>query len=137
MDTVNKETDIVKQQKRGKILVGRRQASQSIQQLTLPNLTVVGWIAKAWYTFVLVYIRGTGVPPIRTKLSYFSNLKKTYHAFAFKPVTVKFGKSSNFWMLFQMMCPIFNSIDIEYSYQEKKYVHTHSPAYLEHDQWAI
>ena len=42
-----------------------------------------------------------------------------YHAFAFKPITIKFGEFTNFWMLFQMTCPIFNSIDIEYSYQEK------------------
>ena len=34
-----------------------------------------------------------------------------------------------------MMCPIFNSIDIEYSYQEKKYVRTQSPARLERGKY--
>ena len=36
-------------------------------------------------------------------------------------------------MLFKTTCPIFNSVDTEYSYQEK-YVRTRSPARLEHGQ---
>ena len=56
----------------------------------------------------LVWIGGTGV--LQSILS--SLILKVYHAFVF-------GKFTNFWMLFQMTCPIFNSIDIEYSYQEK------------------
>ena len=63
----------------------------------------------------LVWIGGTGV--LQSILS--SLILKVYHAFAFKSITIKFGKFTNFWMLFQMTCPIFNSIDIEYSYQEK------------------
>ena len=63
----------------------------------------------------LVWIGGTGV--LQSILS--SLILKVYHAFAFKPITFKFGKFANFWMLFQMTCPIFNSIDIECSYQEK------------------
>ena len=62
-----------------------------------------------------VWIGGTGV--LQSILS--SLILKVYHAFAFKPITNKFGKFTNFWMLFQMTCPISNSIDIEYSYQEK------------------
>ena len=63
----------------------------------------------------LVWIGGTGVLP-----SILSSLiLKVYHAFAFKPITTKFGKFTNFCMLFQMTCPIFNSIDTEYLYQEK------------------
>ena len=63
----------------------------------------------------LVWIGGTGV--LQSILS--SLILKVYHAFAFKPITIKFGKFPNFWMLFQMTCTIFNSIDIECSYQEK------------------
>ena len=63
----------------------------------------------------LVWNGGTGV--LQSILS--SLILKVYHAFAFKPITIKFGKFTNFWMLFQMTCPIFNSIDIEYSCQEK------------------
>ena len=63
----------------------------------------------------LVWIGGTGV--LQSILS--SLILKVYHAFAFKPITIKLGKFTNFWMLFQMTCPIFNSIDIECSYQEK------------------
>ena len=59
----------------------------------------------------LVWIGGTGVLQ--------SILSSLYHAFAFKPITIKFGEFTNFWMLFQMTCPIFNSTDTEYSYQEK------------------
>ena len=66
----------------------------------------------------LVWIGGTGV--LQSILS--SLILKVYHAFAFKPITIKFGEFTNFWMLFQVMCPIFNSIDIEYSYQEKMFV---------------
>ena len=50
---------------------------------------------------------------------YYSLILKVYHAFVFKPITIKFGKFTNFWMLFQMTCPIFNSINTEYHYQEK------------------
>ena len=78
----------------------------------------------------LVRIGGTGV--LQSILS--SLILKVYHAFAFKPITIKFGEFTNFWMLFQMTCPIFNSIKIEHSYQ-KKYVRTQSPARLEHGQW--
>ena len=60
-------------------------------------------------------IGGTGV--LQSILS--SLILKVYHAFAFKPITIKFGKFTNFWMLFQMTYPIFNSIDFECSYQEK------------------
>ena len=60
----------------------------------------------------LVWIGGTGV--LQSILS--SLILKVYHAFAFKPITIKFGKFTNFWILFQMTCPIFNSIDNECSY---------------------
>ena len=63
----------------------------------------------------LILFGGTGV--LQSILS--SLILKVYHAFAFKPITIKFGEFTNFWMLFQMTCPIFNSIDIECSYQEK------------------
>ena len=63
----------------------------------------------------LVWIGGTGV--LQSILS--SLILKVYHAFAFKPITIKFVEFTNFWMPFQMMCPIFNSIDIKCSYQEK------------------
>ena len=63
----------------------------------------------------LVWIGGTDV--LQSILS--SLILKVYHAFAFKPITIKFGEFTNFWMLFQMTCPIFNSIDIEHLYQEK------------------
>ena len=67
----------------------------------------------------LVWIGGKGVPPVYTKLSCFSEFLKVNHSFALKPITVKVNKFTNFWMLFQMTCPSFNSINIEYSYQEK------------------
>ena len=63
----------------------------------------------------LVWIGGTGV--LQSILS--SLILKVYHACVFKPITIKFGTFTNFWMLFQMTCPIFNSIDTEYRYQEK------------------
>ena len=63
----------------------------------------------------LVWIGGTGV--LQSILS--SLILKVYHAFAFKPITIKFGEFTNFWMLFQMACSIFNSIDIECSHTEK------------------
>ena len=63
----------------------------------------------------LVWIGGTGV--LQSILS--SLILRVYHAFAFKPITIKFGEFTNFWMLFQMTCPIFNSIDIECSQQGK------------------
>ncbi len=63
----------------------------------------------------LVWIGGTGV--LQSILS--SLILNVNYTFAFKPITIKFGKFTNFWMLFQMTCPIFNSIDTEYSYQEK------------------
>ena len=63
----------------------------------------------------LVLIGGTGV--LQSILS--SLILKVYHAFVFKPITIIFGKFTNFWMLFQMTCSICNSIDIEFSYQEK------------------
>ena len=63
----------------------------------------------------LVWIGGTGV--LQSILS--SLILKVYHASAFKPITIKFGEFTHFWMLFQMTCPIFNSIHIEHSYQEK------------------
>ena len=63
----------------------------------------------------LVWIGGTGV--LQSILS--SLILKVYHAFGFNQITIKFGKFPNFWMLFQMTCPIFNLIDIESSYQEK------------------
>ena len=53
------------------------------------------------------------------KALLFQRFSKVYHAFAFKPITVKFSKFTNYWMLLEMACPILNSIDIEYSYQEK------------------
>ena len=64
---------------------------------------------------ILVWIGGTGV--LQSILS--SLILKVYHAFALKPITIKFGEFTNFWMLFKMTCPIFNLIDIECSYQEK------------------
>ena len=49
-----------------------------------------------------------------------SNPYQVYHTFAFKPITVKFGKFNNFWMFFQMMCSsFFDSMDIEYSYRRE------------------
>ena len=62
-----------------------------------------------------VWIGGTDV--LQSILS--SLILKVCHAFSFKPITIKFGELTNFWMLFQMTCPIFNSIDIEHLYQEK------------------
>ena len=63
----------------------------------------------------LVWIGGTGIlQSIPSSL-----ILKVYHTFAFKPITIKFGEFTNFWMLFQMTCSIFNSMDTEYSYQEK------------------
>ena len=63
----------------------------------------------------LVWIVWTGVlQSIPSSL-----ILKAYRAFAFKPITIKSGKFANFWMLLQTTCPIFNSIDTEYSYQEK------------------
>ena len=72
-------------------------------------------------------------PSNRYQALLFQQLLKVNHAFAFKPITIKFSKSANFWMLFQMTCPIFNSIDFEHLYQEK-YVHTQSPARSEQGQ---
>ena len=63
----------------------------------------------------LIWIGGTGV--LQSILS--SLILKVYHAFAFKPITIKFGKLTNFWMVFQMRCLIFNPINTEYSYQAK------------------
>ena len=63
----------------------------------------------------LVWIGGTGI--LQSILS--SLILKVYHTFAFKPITIIFGEFTNFWMLFQITCPIFNSIDIECLYQEK------------------
>ena len=71
----------------------------------------------------LVWIGGTDVQSILSSLIF-----KVYHAFAFKPITIKFGKFTNFWMLFQMTCPILNIRT------KKKYVRTQSPARLEHGQ---
>ena len=63
----------------------------------------------------LVRIGGTGdLQPILSPL-----ILKVYYAFAFKPITIKFDKFTNIWMLFQMTCPIFNSTDTEHSYQDK------------------
>ena len=50
---------------------------------------------------------------------YYSLILKVYHAFVFKPITIKFGTFTNFRMFFQTTCPIFNSLDTEYRYQEK------------------
>ena len=63
----------------------------------------------------LVWIGGTGV--LQSILS--SLILKVYQAFAFKPITIKFGEFTYFWMLFQMTCSIFNLIDIECSHTEK------------------
>ena len=60
----------------------------------------------------LVWIGGTGV--LQSILS--SLILKVYQAFVFKPITIKFGKFTNFWMFFLMTCLIFNSITTEYSY---------------------
>ena len=65
----------------------------------------------------LVWIGGTGV--LQSILSSLILKVYMYHAFAFKPITIKFGEFTNFWMLFQMTCSIFNSIDIECSHTEK------------------
>ena len=77
----------------------------------------------------LVWIGGTGV--LKSILS--SLILKVYHAFAFKPITIKFGEFTNFWMLFQMTAPflIQSILNIR---TEKKYVRTQSPARLEHGQ---
>ena len=63
----------------------------------------------------LVWIGGTGV--LQSILSPL--ILKVYHAFVFKPITIKFGKFTNFWMLFPMTCLVFNQIDTEGWYQEK------------------
>ena len=63
----------------------------------------------------LVWTGRTGV--LQSILS--SLTLKVYRAFAFKPITIKFGKFTYFLMLFQMACAAFTSIDTEYSYQEK------------------
>ena len=63
----------------------------------------------------LIWIGGTGV--LQSILSSL-NLK-VYHAFAFKQIIIKLCKFTNFWMYFQMMCLIFNSINTEYSHQAK------------------
>ena len=77
----------------------------------------------------LIWIGGTGV--LQSILS--SLILKVYHAFAFKTITIKFGKFTNFWMLFQITCPIFKSIlNIR---NKKKYVRTQSTAHLEHGQY--
>ena len=63
----------------------------------------------------LVWIGGTGV--LQSILS--SLILKVTMPLGLNQITIKFGKFTNFWMLFQMTCPIFNLIDIESSYQEK------------------
>ena len=63
----------------------------------------------------LVWTGGTGV--LQSILSPL--ILKVYHAFVFKPITIKFGKFTNFWMLFPMTCLVFNQIDTEGWYQEK------------------
>ena len=63
-----------------------------------------------------------------------SPLLKVYHAFGFKPITIKFGKFTYFWMLFHVTCPIFNSIDTEYSYQEKRCLY---PVLYSFTRWPI
>ena len=63
----------------------------------------------------LVWIGGTGV--LQSILSFI--ILKVYHAFGFKLITIKFGKFTNFCMLFLMTCPIFYSIDTECLYPEK------------------
>ena len=45
----------------------------------------------------LVGIGGTGI--LQSMLS--SLILKVYHAFAFEPITIKFGEFTNFWMLFR------------------------------------
>ena len=77
----------------------------------------------------LLWIGGTCV--LQSILS--SLILKVYHAFAFKPITIKFGEFTNFWMLFQIACPIFNSIDIECS-QQVKICSYPVPCHLEHGQ---
>ena len=77
----------------------------------------------------LVWIGGTGI--LQSILS--SLILKVYHAFAFKPITIKFGEFTNFWMLFQMRCP-FSIQSILNVRTKKKYVCTQSPARLEHGQ---
>ena len=63
----------------------------------------------------LVWIGGTGIlESIPSSL-----ILKVYHVFAFKLITIKFGKFNNFWMLLQMTCPIFNSIDIDIRTKKK------------------
>ena len=78
----------------------------------------------------LVWIGGTGV--LQSILS--SLILKVYHAFAFKPITIIFGKFTNFWMLFQITCS-FSIQSILNVRTEKKYVRTQSPARLEHGQF--
>ena len=52
----------------------------------------------------LVWIGATGA--LQSILS--SLILKVYHAFVFKPITIKFGKSTNFGVLFQITCSFFN-----------------------------
>ena len=42
-------------------------------------------------------IGGTAVPPIHTKL-YILAILQVCQAFAFKPITLKFGEVTNFWI---------------------------------------
>ena len=103
---------------------------KSIKKLVnSPNLMVIGLNAKARHTFKIRELSmdwRTPVPPIHTKV---------YHAFGFKPITVKFGESTNFWMLFQMTCPIFQFNRYWMFVPRRKYVRTQSPARLEHGKW--
>ena len=81
---------------------------------------VIGLNAKAWYTFKIRELSmdcRTPVPPIHT----------VYHAFGFKPITVKFGEFTHFWMLFQMTCPIFNSIDNEVDNEVEFFAEFYNP----------
>ena len=48
------------------------------------------------------YDYSTAVPPVHSKLSYFSDFLKVYHTFAFEPITLKLGKFTNFGMLFKV-----------------------------------
>ena len=99
---------------------------KNIQKVVnLPKLTDISLNAKAWYTFKIIEFRMGPVPPIHT------------YSFAIKPITVKFGKFTNFWMLFQFTCPNQEFNPCWIFVPKRKYVPTKSQVPCSFRTWLI
>ena len=86
------------------------------------------WFKRKGMAHYLVCIWGTG--SLESILS--SLISKVYHAFEFKPISVKFGTFIIFWCSSKWRAHLIQSILNIHS--KRKYVRSQSPARLEHGQ---